>query len=457
MAILFKKSNALLLLTPKTGSTWIRQKIKDLGIEFEMIGDPQMRDHDQLTSFDRSRFSLVGAFVRNPLDWYQSYWAYRMEKGWRRQYPLDEHCQSDDYTTFVRRAVSILPGALGNIYESYVGPAHAPIDFVGKQENLSEDFSRFLNMIGENADPAILQAGAKINATRTRPDYTEELKELITYSEWSIMERFGYLNERPDPVGLREMQARFPADAVDLRLLALWTESIHWEPDDKKKEAGIVVPYSTRYARIHSNYALFAQHKRKDLACADQRYQAALELDGRHPRTLCNYALFLWEHMKNPQQARTLMLRALAGRPMHPYTLGKLARLTHLEFQDPALAEIFCRQSLQANPRQAEVVLELVALLEKAGRNEEQRAMFASAMQAMPERQEIIAAYGRYLLTHAKAQDEALQLLQPVAERDDASRVVLLAYLFALQKSGSDAQTLAHWRQRLVQQAAVTE
>ncbi|MFB8274824.1 hypothetical protein [Nocardia colli] len=367
MAIRFVRSNALLLLVPKTGSTWIRSKLGELGIEVEYLGDPAMRDHDLLASYDRAQYSCVGAFVRSPIEWYRSYWAYRMEKGWRPQYPLDEHCASEDFETFIRKAVSVLPGALGNIYRSYVGPPEAQIDFIGHQERLAEDFAKFLRTIGEDFDESVLSRGPAVNATTTRPEYPAELEELITLSEWETMERFGYLPDRPDPIGLAEMRARFPEHADDYRLLALWTEQTHWAPDDVKRKAGQPVPASTRHARAHSNFALSALHKHADPEYAEQRYRRALELDPQHPRTLCNYALLVWRQHNDPEEARRLMLRALAGRPNHPYTLGRLARLTDRELGDAALAEVLYRQSLAGNDAQEEVAVELADLLLRQG------------------------------------------------------------------------------------------
>nr|AGZ94391.1 TPR domain-containing protein [Streptomyces sp. 31A4] len=394
MAIHLTGSNALLLLTPKTGSTWIRRKIRELGLAFEDVGDPAMREHDLLADFDRSRYSFIGAFVRDPLEWYRSYWSYRMEKGWRPQYPLDEHCASDDFETFVRRAVTVLPGALGNIYTSYVGAPGEEIDFIGRQENLAEDFARFLELAGETFDRAVLTGGSRVNATTIRPDYPEELKELITLSEWAAMGRFGYLAGRPDPIGLAEIQARYPEGADDLRLLALWTEKIHWEPDDRKREAGRPVPAETRWARVNSNYALFAEHKKQDPQYAGERYEAALRLDPAHPRTLCNRALYLARHEDDIAGARRLMLRALAVRPNHPYTLGKLARLTAERFDDPELAEVLYRQSLAANGSQHELRAEFAMFLAGRGRTEEALALLGPEA-GLP------AADRMTLLTHA--------------------------------------------------------
>ncbi|MFJ4677365.1 MULTISPECIES: hypothetical protein [unclassified Kitasatospora] len=419
MAIHLLGSNALLLLTPKTGSTWIRRKIRELGLAFEDVGDPGMREHDLLADFDRSAYSFVGAFVRDPLEWYRSYWSYRMEKGWRPQYPLDEHCESDDFETFVRRAVTTLPGALGNIYASYVGEPGAEVDFVGRQENLQEDFARFLDLAGERFDRSVLAGGSRINATTIRPDYPEELKELITLSEWETMRRFGYLADRPDPIGLAEAQRRYPQEANDLRLLALWTEKIHWAPDDKKREAGRPVPADTRYARVNSNFALFAEHKKQDPDYAGERYRAALRLDPDHPRTLCNYALHLVQHRDDVAEGRRLMLRALALRPHHPHTLGKLARLTADRLGDPELAEVLYRQSLAANAAQAELRAEFAGFLAGRGRT-----------------------------------GEALALLAPAADRPEADRLTLLTHATLLARSGRLAEARDFQRRAAVATAA---
>ncbi|HEX5493386.1 MAG TPA: tetratricopeptide repeat protein [Mycobacteriales bacterium] len=418
MALYFPRANALLLLTPKTGSTWIREKVRRDGLDAEYVGDPAMRDHDLLGHYERDRYRFVGAFVRDPIEWYRSYWAYRMERGWRPGYELDRHCQSGDFQTFVRRAVTILPGALGNIYASYIGAPGHQIDFVGRQERLAEDFDRFLRLIGEDARPGEPDADVLVNRTRTRPDYPEDLKELITLSEWDTMERLGYLSARPDPVGLAEIRARYPDAAGDLRLLALWTEKVHWQPDDQKRAAGRPVPAATRHARVHTNFALFAQHKRHDLDYAETRYRLASELDPRHPRTLCTYAMFRWEHRDDPVGCHQLMCRALAERPGHSYTLGRLARFTDRSMGDPESAEALYRQSLAGNADQHDVRVELANLLARRDRA-----------------------------------DEAIALLRPHAHGPGSDRLTTLAYTSLLLRADPDGPEARRLADRLATDA----
>jgi Tfp pilus assembly protein PilF len=416
LALHFPRGNALLLLTPKTGSTWIRAKVRELGIPVREVGDPAMRDHDLLAQFDRSRYRMTGAFVRDPVEWYRSYWAYRLERGWRPRYALDKRCASDDFTTFVRTAAVTMPGALGSIYASYTGPSDDPVDFVGRQERLAADFAKFLRLAGEPAGVAetvALERGSLVNATTTRPDFSDELKELLTISEWDAMARYGYMASHPDPYGLAEIQERYPEHAGDLRMLALWTARTHWAADDRKRQAGHQVRAQTRYARVHGNFALFAQSRMHDPDYAERRYLTALELDPAHPRTLCNYALLRWRHGQDPGAARTLMLRALAARPDHPYTLGKLADLTDRELADPELAAVLYRQSLAAAPEQPQPRAALALLLIRQGK----------------------AA-------------QAVELVEPHAERQDAGRLILLTYASALLAAGRGPDEAAAARRR---------
>lgn len=352
MAIYFPDQNALLLLVPKTGSTWVRSVLEDMNLNIEIVGDAKMRHHDQLSYFDRDNYSFVGAFIRNPISWYQSYWSYRMEKGWRPQYEIDSLCADDNFEQFIRNVTTKMPGALTNIYSSYISSADEPIDFIGKQESLSEDLCAFLRLIGIFVDESFFQKYGLINNTNTKADLTSELEELITLSEWETMKRFNYLEERLDCFGLSQMEAAYPEKAGDLRLLALWTEQIHWVHDDRKKHVGAYINPRTRYARVCSNYALFAQHEQKDLQMAEAKFLEALEHDPRHPRTLCNYALYVWRHLQDAPRAKTIMLRALEVRPNHPYTLGKLARFVRVVENNLALAHEYYNKSLELSPAQ---------------------------------------------------------------------------------------------------------
>lgn len=64
MAIYFPHSNSLLLLTPKTGTVWVREALKRSGVYHIAIGPPELRFHGYLSLFGRE-FSGIAAFVRN--------------------------------------------------------------------------------------------------------------------------------------------------------------------------------------------------------------------------------------------------------------------------------------------------------------------------------------------------------------------------------------------------------
>jgi len=97
------------------------------------------------------------SFVREPLAWYKSYWASAQymrdhnSKLWNRS--VLHHLLKDDFEGFVNNVVKIFPmGALTAIYKCFLGENGDDLDFVGKQENLVEDFITAMKMAGENFD-----------------------------------------------------------------------------------------------------------------------------------------------------------------------------------------------------------------------------------------------------------------------------------------------------------------
>lgn len=193
MAILFTRTNSLLLLVPKTGSTWIRNKIKEIDLGAKMVGYPDARDHDELDRFNREDYNHIGAFIRNPVDWYRSYWSHRQEIGWSTYWPIDTNCGDDDFPTFIRNVVERMPGVYSDLLEAYVGPPHDEIDFIGSQENLLDDYLKFFKHVGEDVDVQAFRAGDKANTAKVLPEYPEELKDLVRRAERKAMDRFGYV------------------------------------------------------------------------------------------------------------------------------------------------------------------------------------------------------------------------------------------------------------------------
>src|SRR3989338_8198252 len=85
---------------PKTGGMWVRQAIKNAGIPTNEVGNA-IEETDNFSTMKHTffhatprtvhtlgRFSF--AFVRNPLTWYQSQWAFQMQHQWKNWFPVSE-------------------------------------------------------------------------------------------------------------------------------------------------------------------------------------------------------------------------------------------------------------------------------------------------------------------------------------------------------------------------------
>lgn len=351
MAIRLERSGTLVLVAAKTGGTWLREALTAGRIRWREEGPADAGGQEGLEAHSRAG-NFIATFVRNPVDWYRSYWAYRMEGGWRPRFHLDRSCAAEDFTQFVRNVVVRFPGFLTAMFERYAGPAGNPVDYIGRQENLADDLVSLLTLRGEEFDEAALRATPPANRTSLRPAIGAGLVDVINVSEQEMMRRFDY--EWHDALALNEAQDRFTDDSQSLRRLVLWTERTHWAPDDEKRAQGRTDVDDIRAARCRSNFALFAHVVRSDTSFAVRCFEAALDLAPRHPRTLSNYAAFRADCLNDDEGAEALFKRALSARPDHPHTLllyekflasrGRQADAEHcrvqLESLGPRLASI---------------------------------------------------------------------------------------------------------------------
>jgi hypothetical protein len=184
------------LHVPKTGGTWAWRALQAAGVQVEAIGGdpPSPRtthlDLSKTTEF-ADRFTI--AFVRHPLDWWRSMWAYRMRTDWDGGRTREEVARSDDFNTFIERVIEHLPGQLETQFARYIGPPSAPIDYIGRYETLADDLVRALAMAGEELDEPALRAYPPDNVSdyeRFPAAYRPELAERLAESEHVVIKRF---------------------------------------------------------------------------------------------------------------------------------------------------------------------------------------------------------------------------------------------------------------------------
>ena len=191
MAIRLRKT--VFLHIPKTGGTWVSAVLRKLCIVHEettrrphmrwpeILADPKMSAWRGLKPF---------AFVRNPVSWYRSYWAYKNRMGWEKGNWIDEACSADTFAMFVLKCITKHPGLLGQMYERHTNG----VETVGRFETLREDLLRILKAerVGELPDIP------PINASPSLPECPPDLARAIEEAEADTMKRWGYTTMRSE-------------------------------------------------------------------------------------------------------------------------------------------------------------------------------------------------------------------------------------------------------------------
>ncbi len=183
---------------PKTGGTWVREAIKRAGIPTLEIGDWHYELYDlhqwcaQISlspAVVQQKFTF--AFVRNPLDWYPSYWAFRQTHGW----PKGEltPCRSNNFEQFMWNVIWRFPGYLSNLYTRYLGPLPGVLNFVGRREILGEDLITALTLAGEQFDLDAIRSTPPANVGADCPRLDDHwLRWAVQQTERRAMVAFGY-------------------------------------------------------------------------------------------------------------------------------------------------------------------------------------------------------------------------------------------------------------------------
>lgn len=163
------KQLALFLHIPRTAGTYIRKCLDFVGLSTEMIGCA----HYHLAGVQStSLFSFT--FIRHPITWYPSMFAYSQEHGWDREesYPWTRAFQSDTLLGFVQNVARYYPeGYLYKLIERATVAPRKRINYVGKQEVVHMDLCIALAAIGVRADSKHIQEGMtdRINASERLP------------------------------------------------------------------------------------------------------------------------------------------------------------------------------------------------------------------------------------------------------------------------------------------------
>ena len=203
MALMLTKS--VFIHVPKTGGSWIRKAVKNANMPSYELGpiqpnSPFFRNntiHAPQTVLHLHHL-FTFAFVRNPITFYQSYSVFKMCQRAEINRFFDERFMSDSFEQFVRNVIKGKPGWVSGAYQRFLGRKGELVDFIGRQENLVNDFIKALQLAGEEFDENSIRSTPKANeglalgTWKLECRYTPELLNMVCEHEKYAMELYGY-------------------------------------------------------------------------------------------------------------------------------------------------------------------------------------------------------------------------------------------------------------------------
>ena len=178
---------------PRTGGTWIRKlmgqglvkgKIREFSRHIKERDSCINRRHATPDLIEPRGFTFT--FVRHPFEWYKSFWKYRTRNGrWIAQNWCEltkTGCASNDFNEFIDLVIKNHPeGYYSNVVKQFL-----PLDYMGKYENLLNDFITALRLGGENFYEKGIRNFTPMNVSRSvdlryAPGQKEKLAEIERY------------------------------------------------------------------------------------------------------------------------------------------------------------------------------------------------------------------------------------------------------------------------------------
>ena len=187
MPLVLSKSKSMFLHLPKTGGTWVRFALVKVGIAYKDYELEHATYEESKHLFpDSPRFTIL----RNPFDWYASFWAMRqIEDSWGGAWVIGHDCKSNNFNKFIGFCCLKHPGFLTNVYKEFAVEGVTVL----RTENLNTDLADYLESVDEKFDRDKLcsiekvHRGASLEKYKTSVVYTEETRNLLADSEKELL------------------------------------------------------------------------------------------------------------------------------------------------------------------------------------------------------------------------------------------------------------------------------
>ena len=188
------------LHVPKTGGTYARTVFNKLGIVNKELRGPSFESKKSIHTILDSENTVC--LVRNPIEWYQSYWVYKTyisENRWNMNNQFDKKCHSGEFNGFIENVIQNYPnGFLNKFFAEYTQGC----EFIGRYEELHNSLLYIVNINRTNKfklDDVVeseVKVGSRNSSYIEQIRYRDENLQSIRDIERETMLRYGY--EQPE-------------------------------------------------------------------------------------------------------------------------------------------------------------------------------------------------------------------------------------------------------------------
>jgi hypothetical protein len=181
---------AVFVHVPRTGGTFVREILYKYKFRTEIINHCHDSLETALDGVPKDVFSFT--FIRHPVTWYPSRFAYCVESKWSDDGPFPElfrHFQAETLRGFVGNVQRLFPaGYLLGLFDRSCRCEKKEASFVGRYETLHSDLYRILLRLGLNTHST--HQSKLVNASVNKVPLDDETANLIRWFERRAIEEW---------------------------------------------------------------------------------------------------------------------------------------------------------------------------------------------------------------------------------------------------------------------------
>jgi hypothetical protein len=205
-------SQSLFFHIPKTGGGWVRHALLQEGLSqaevrcmTHVLENVQPKYpcciHTPTYYVTEAIFNSVFTFtfIRHPLSWYKSRYAFGIKRMQSQKNAIDLEYLEGGFESFVSKIINKhKDGYVSKLYRLYCDTLNV-FDFIGRQENLTEDLITALTLAGEEFCAENIRATARVNASYFDSNLKDEC-QISSDLEKRLMKNEKYAFELYDSV-----------------------------------------------------------------------------------------------------------------------------------------------------------------------------------------------------------------------------------------------------------------